>query len=286
VNLAFVLLGLAVVAAWIPAPRIGALVLPPWIALLAAAAVAGFAAGVLAPLGLVALALLAVFAAAARLAPAGRGVFTLLASAWALALALHLVPGFRNPVLVAGVRFSADALPFTVYLNFDKAAAGLVLVAAFCRPGTGAPAARSVAWTLAGALATCVVVLGLGVATGFTRLEPKWPADAPTLLAVNLLFTCVAEEAFFRGLIQARIAGLAETTGRTFWRPLAVVVAAVLFGLAHAGGGALYAGLAAVAGIGYGMTYAATRRIESAILVHFALNAVHFVGFTYPALAR
>jgi membrane protease YdiL (CAAX protease family) len=43
--------------------------------------------------------------------------------------------------------------------------------------------------------------------------------------------------------------------------------------------------LATVAGLFYGAAYLRTRRIEGAILTHFALNAVHFLAFTYPALA-
>ena len=33
------------------------------------------------------------------------------------------------------------------------------------------------------------------------------------------------------------------------------------------------------------MAYARTRRIEAAILTHIAVNATHFLLFTYPALA-
>jgi membrane protease YdiL (CAAX protease family) len=43
--------------------------------------------------------------------------------------------------------------------------------------------------------------------------------------------------------------------------------------------------LATIAGLFYGAAYLRTRRIEGAILTHFALNAAHFLAFTYPALA-
>ncbi len=284
--LTFVFLGLAIAAAWVPAPRWRSMAVPPWMPLFAGAAVAGFLAGVLAPIALAALVVLCALAGAAVFAPRGGPMFTLLAAACALALALHVVPGFHNPRLVDGVRLTVDAVPFTSTLNFDKAAAGLVLLAAFCRPGRGGDGRRAIAWTLGGAVAVPAVVIGAAVLAGYTRFEPKWPDGGAAFLAANLLFTCVAEEAFFRGLIQERIARLAEATGHAAWRGVAVVVAAVLFGLAHAGGGPLYMALAGLAGLGYGMAYAATRRIESAILVHFALNAVHFVGFAYPALAR
>ena len=282
----FVLLGLAIAAAWIPAPRLGGIAVAPWVPLFGAAVLAGALAGVLAPVAIVALAVLCGFAAAARFAPRGRGLLTVVAAAWALALSLHVLPGFHAWTLFDGVRFSADSLPFKAALNFDKPAAGLLLLVALCRPGTGADARRSLAWTSGAAIVTPVVAIGVAVLAGFTRFEPKWPDDGAVFLAANLLFTCVAEEAFFRGLIQERIARLADDGGRPAWRGIAVVVAAVLFGLAHAGGGPLYMLLAGIAGLGYGVVYATTRRIESAILVHFALNAAHFVGFAYPALAR
>ena len=285
-DLAFFLLGLAIASAWAPPLRVRGLAVPPWAVLSGLAVLAGAHANVLAPAGLVALGLLCAFAAAACFAPRGRGLLTVVAAAWALALSLHVVPGFHAWTLFDGVRFSADSLPFKAALNFDKPAAGLLLLVAFCRPGQGADARRSLAWTGGAAIVTPVVAIGAAVLAGFTRYEPKWPDGGAVFLAANLLFTCVAEEAFFRGLIQERIARLADDGGRPAWRGVAVVVAAVLFGLAHAGGGPLYMLLAGIAGLGYGVVYAATRRIESAILVHFALNAVHFVGFAYPALAR
>ena len=38
-------------------------------------------------------------------------------------------------------------------------------------------------------------------------------------------------------------------------------------------------------GLGYGWVYLRTERIEASILTHFLLNCIHFVFFTYPALA-
>ncbi|NLW46303.1 MAG: CPBP family intramembrane metalloprotease [Firmicutes bacterium] len=46
-----------------------------------------------------------------------------------------------------------------------------------------------------------------------------------------------------------------------------------------------YVFIAALAGIGYGYAYHKTQRIETGILVHFALNLVHICCFTYPALS-
>ena len=66
---------------------------------------------------------------------------------------------------------------------------------------------------------------------------------------------------------------------------IALVFSAVLFGLAHLGGGLSYALAATVAGLGYGAAYLRTQRIEAAMAVHFSVNALHFLLFTYPRLA-
>ncbi len=49
---------------------------------------------------------------------------------------------------------------------------------------------------------------------------------------------------------------------------------------------ALYVVVATLSGLGYSIAYAATRRIEAAVLTHFGVNAIHFFGFTYPHLVQ
>ena len=100
---------------------------------------------------------------------------------------------------------------------------------------------------------------------------------AGLFLTSNLFLTCVAEEAAFRGVIQGLLARRLGTDLRTVNGWLPVLLAAVLFGLAHAAGGPLYVGLAMLAGLGYGLAYALSARIELAIALHFALNALVFL---------
>jgi hypothetical protein len=127
-----------------------------------------------------------------------------------------------------------------------------------------------------------LVLLGLSLASGYVRFDPKFPRESWLWITVNLCFTCVAEEALFRGFIQAQLARLWGNVVRGGW--YALLVSAVLFGLAHAAGGPAYVTLATIAGVGYGWAYLRTGRIEASILTHFAVNATHFFGFTYPAL--
>jgi len=285
VLLTYGLLALAVLSLWLPLPATPAVRGTPAVFVLLACA-AGLAAGVLDWRAPPAIAAYLAVALAARLgAPGWRRTLLLFATGiGAFLFALHRAPGFHNPVLAAGVRFSADAPPFALHANFDTAVAGIVLMAVFCEPvrtSAGWRALLGRAWPVL--LATPAAVLALGWALGYVRPDVKWTPYSAWFLASNLLFTCVTEEAFFRGFILARIARGLE--GRPWGGWFAVAVSTLLFGLAHAGGGPLLVLLATVAGLGYAAAYLRGGRIEGAILTHFALNAVHFVAFTYPYLA-
>lgn len=278
----FSLLALAVCAVWLPAIDIGRYRLEPWTLLLVAAMAAGFLTGVLGSAGILAIAVLAALCWLGQNASrqATRALCTAGAAALAIALALHLVPGFNNPIALDRIQVSQGAPVFTQYANFDKAAAGLLLLAFFCRRSTSPREWRAISGTTAVSMAaTAGLVMTAALLTGYAAFDPKLPSFAATFLIINLLFTCVSEEAFFRGFLQERI-----LRARPTWHAVAIVVSGLLFGLAHWAGGPLYVALASLAGICYSVAYDRARRIEAAILTHFAVNAVHFLGFTYPRL--
>ncbi|SFG18301.1 hypothetical protein SAMN05518865_10993 [Duganella sp. CF458] len=248
-----------------------------WLVLLGLAISAGLAAGVLRPVAGASIAALLAFSwlATRHGKAAVRVLLTLLALLLALALAVHAVPGYDNPLLLKDVQLSASSAPYTLYANFDKGVVGLVLLVFFChRAGSWrdfAAAWRSQALVFAGLLAG---VLGVGWAIGFVHPDFKLSPFLPLFAVVNLLFVCVAEEAFFRGVIQGQLAHYGDA--------LAVAVSGLLFGAAHLAGGWQIGVLASLAGLGYALLYARTRRIEIAIAAHFLLNLVHFIAFTYP----
>jgi membrane protease YdiL (CAAX protease family) len=284
IFLSFCILALAVLLLWAPAIR-GQRDWN-WCAGLVLACVGGLLAGAMdwrAPLAIAVFALLA-WRARELDAAWQRVPLVVLTGLFAFLLALHRVPGFFNPVVAEGIVFSAGAPALSLRLNFDTAVAGIVLLGVFCPTIRGAAEWRAMlgrVWPLLAA--TLVVVLGTGWALHYVRPDLKWTPYSAYFLASNLLFTCVTEEAFFRGFLLERMErGLAR------WRAgaaAALVLSSLLFGLAHARGGAPLVLLASIAGLFYGAAYLRTRRIEGAILTHFALNAVHFLAFTYPALA-
>lgn len=285
--LPFVLLAFAILLVWAPAWRVGDVRLPPWTLAFAAAGVAGVVATppVLEAPALAALMVLAALAWGCTAAPRRRGALVTLTAVLALAVSVHRWPGFHAPVLFTDIRLTPDAARFVLALNFDKGAAGLLLLAACCaRVRSWREFASQCPAIAVTAVATAAVSIGIAVAAGYVRFEPKWTAAGPAFLLANLFFTCVAEEAFSRGVIQEGLMRLADRREGPARQWLAIGVSTLLFGLAHAGGGAVWMLVATIAGFGYAVIYARTRTIEGAILVHFVVNAAHFIGFTYPRL--
>lgn len=283
----FVLLGLAIAAVWLPPIRLGQRRLPIWRPAFIAAIGVALVTDVLAGPGLTALVFLgALLWVAQRAAAKALSIPCTVAGALlALALALHLLPGFANPVAIAGVRLTADAAPYWQRLNFDKGAAGLLVLALTARRAATIHEWRAALriGTLA-AVVTAFLIASAGIAMSHFAPAPKLPAVALTFLFTNLFFTCIAEEAFFRGLIQEPLHQFAQARPRLRWMPVAA--AGLAFGAAHAAGAPAGAALASIAGFGYAGAYALTRRVEAAIFAHFGVNAIHFFTFTYPHLQR
>src|ERR1019366_7300326 len=128
----YTLLTLAVLALWFGADDRASVLyrnvwLLPWVASLATA----LAFGIVQPIGLVWIVALVAATFAFSRPPAQR--WQLVAAGIALlvlaaGLTLHRLPGFNNPRVISSVRFSADAIPFTLYLNYDKTLAGLFIL--------------------------------------------------------------------------------------------------------------------------------------------------------------
>ncbi|ALM87176.1 hypothetical protein ASB57_22085 [Bordetella sp. N] len=199
----------------------------------------------------------------------------------AVALGAHLLPGFQNPIVLHALRTTPDAAPFSMYLNLDKPLVGFWVILAL--PWSTSRRFWRQALSSAGMALLFVVPICmlLAFALGMVTWAPKLLPYALLWLFNNLLIVCVAEEAFFRGYVQG---GLSRLWGKGTKACLgALVVSAILFGLAHYAGGWRWMLVAGVAGLAYGWAYQ-RGGLRAAVLTHFGLNAVHFFFFTYPAL--
>ena len=197
-------------------------------------------------------------------------------------LGMHALPGFHNFLLLDKVVLSSGAEPYSLYLNFDKTLVGICILA-FCHESLLSRVAewrKSFQRAAPLAVASVILVAFGAMALGYLTWQPKWTPLFWFWAPVNLLFTCLSEEVFFRGFIQREITSTLH--GSRWGSGLAIAVSGLLFGLAHFAGGVSYVLLATAAGFGYAIVYHRSRSIEMSMLTHFALNATHFLLFTYP----
>ncbi|EFK1743429.1 CPBP family intramembrane metalloprotease, partial [Escherichia coli] len=121
------------------------------------------------------------------------------------------------------------------------------------------------------------LILFLAVFLGGLNPEIHFPEWLPEFILANLFFVSLAEESLFRGYIQSRLSEVMSPL-------VALVVAALLFGLFHYSGGTLLMLFATLSGIVYGLSWMWSGRLWVATLFHFGLNLCHLLFFTYPLL--
>lgn len=272
-------------AGWIAAQEPSKKKYLPWILLAILALTSGMIAGYVA---IIAIPVCVIFVLVTRAfvnspqASLQKAICGVVVALFCLTFALHVFPGFQNPILIINHQFSADAVPYTQYANFDKAVVGAVLLGYVCQCSTTLPGLwkrlrRAVLITLISA----AIILLIATTLNFTHLVIKFPTFTPIFLIVNLLFTVVAEEAFFRGFLQSQCVLL--FVKNRFAPLIAIIISAVLFGLAHIAGGLTYFFLSCLLGLACAYSfYVCEQKIEAPILVHFLFNAIHFMGFSYP----
>jgi len=187
---------------------------------------------------------------------------------------------FNNYKFLDKVSLSNDALTYSLYFNLDKTLVGIFIIAFGFRDKRirAFPIVKVMGINY---LLMVSVFFALAIVLGFIRFDPKWPSFTPVWILVNLCFTSMAEEAFFRKFIQQKIY---DSVRSKYAGSISIILASVVFGLAHFKGGIVYVILVSLAGVFYGYVYYKTQRIESSIVLHFMFNLTHLLLFTYPGL--
>jgi len=173
------------------------------------------------------------------------------------------------------------APPLPLRLSWDKLLVGVTLLAWWLGGSWPQYTRPALAWF--GAALTLALVPSLALGLGLVEWRPKWHDAFWLWLPLNLGMTVLAEELFFRGLLQS---GLSRWLGE--WPALLVTtllfgLAHLPFGLAHGTSGLAFASLAACAGLGYGWVYRFSGRLVAPVALHLAVNSAHFLLLTYPA---
>lgn len=232
----------------------------------------GFALGYIQPIGLAVGAILATLLLYAdrRLPSTLWAVLSLLACT---ALAAHAVPGFSATPLWPARQLSADAAPYALRLSWDKLLVGITLLAWWLgQPQQKKPLSHGVWLTAA---LTLLGVPMLALALGLVGWQPKWPEQLWLWLAVNVGVVVLAEELLFRGLLQTCLVSRFGTR----W---GIALTALLFAAVHLPFSPLFAVVAGLAGLGYGLIFNYSGRISLAIALHAAVNLLHLLLLSYP----
>lgn len=215
-----------------------------------------------------------------------RFVVILVALILSFALNFHMVPGFSNWLIISKASLGTDAMPYTLYYNFDKPFIGFFILA------LNLPLIRDritrnkmlFKTFMLGAIGIAII-LYLSITFHVVKYDLKIPSFLPIWIFANLFLTSIPEEVFFRGFIQRE---LTEHMKFPLSSVLVVIIVALAFALAHLFfiQNPAYLVLAFTSGVVYGTIYQVTKKIESSILCHFFLNLVHIIFFTYPALTQ
>lgn len=198
---------------------------------------------------------------------------------------LHALPGFHNFKIIDQVKLSPDSNFYSAYVSVDKIMVGSLLLLFYCALNKSITewkkSLRSLPFPL---LYVCALLLGTAFAMHSIKIDLKIPSILIWWLPTNLLLVCAMEEIFYRGFIQKELTKFFASYKNKNW--IALSIAAFIFGISHYRGGVPYIILSTLAGIGHGYVFMRSQRLESSILLHFSVNLIHILGFSYPSLLR
>jgi hypothetical protein len=202
-----------------------------------------------------------------------------------LGLLGHLFSGFHGELFISERKLTICAIPYKKYLGFEKPIIAILILAFYhSLINNKIKIFFIIKKVLPIILLTFVTIIPLSLWMGYVKFDMKFIPLFFSWGMVNLLFTCTGEEAFFRGFVLKGFLSFFEE--KKWGIVISLLLSSILFGMAHFQGGFHYMILSMIAGIYYGFAYIKTSHIESSILVHFSLNAVHFLFFTYPMLDK
>lgn len=192
------------------------------------------------------------------------------------------LPGFSSPAVYENTIFGTNVFPATLHLHYGRGFAGTLLFCALARR-IGSLLEIRRALKAAGKVPLFILAyFVLGYVLWYVP-DLKFNADIVRYLVANLFFISLADEAFFRLLVQDRLERFFGD-GDTESMYLAAVITTILFALSYyIHGAAIEAAiLIFIAGLIYAYTYGKTRCIEISILTHFLIDGLLIIGFLYP----
>lgn len=212
-------------------------------------------------------------------------VLFLLISSITILIFLHKIPGYNNLPILNKIKLNENSAPFSIWLNFDKPM--IVIFLLLLSPLTITLCLQDYkkifkeGWMFFLVLPLLLIIAG--IIANYVKFDFKIPA-VTGLWTINMLFfTCLSEELFFRYFLQNNLENFFQKF--KYKHSISLIVTSIAFVFIHDLRSSNYIALVFITSIFYGLIYKKTDRIESAILLHFLVNLIHFLFLSYPYYA-
>lgn len=198
----------------------------------------------------------------------------------AYVIAVYRPEGFTYPLVWEVSSLYEGGNPLQLYLNMSKGVGGLLLLVWFLRSVEDKVKVRPLLVSFKILLSGVLSIIAFSWFGSYVVFIPKFSSEFLYFFIINLFFTVIPEEVFFRPLLQYRLALFFKN--RTLGRILAICLVGILFSLVHVPYSHQLFTLYLVAGLIYGIVFDLTNRLSMSIACHFGVNALNIVFFTYP----
>jgi membrane protease YdiL (CAAX protease family) len=204
---------------------------------------------------------------------------------------LHQIPSIDNIELLTNIKLSKNSSNFDLWLNFDKPLIAIFLLFfAYNPPKKFSDYKNIFIQTTKLFVPLLIILLALGTFGNFLVFDLKFPNFEITFLwLIKMIFlTIFAEEFFFRFFMQNSVILLLKNS-KYFSKNsqiIGLIFTSIIFGLTHFSQGFIFILLATICGFFYGLIFIRTRYIEASILLHFLINLIHFIFFSYPSALK
>lgn len=200
-----------------------------------------------------------------------KGVSFAIAALLMLVVNSGVIPGNDHVALLAPY---SDQVGNQIYASFRPAKAVIALTVVLFMLVRPQPLKR-----------TDLPVMGMAIVIPFIAgafllgVSVKFTATIALAVLINLVVVCIAEEGFFRWVLQRGL-----ETGLPKWKWIVTIAVAVLFTTLHTGWAAspVLLALVGIAGLGYALVWTLRGSFWACVLTHWGVNLLHMTLLPYP----
>ena len=197
-----------------------------------------------------------------------------------LAIAIYRPQGFSYPLVKDFGQLYVGGEPYFLYLNASKVLGGYIICCLLLYRADISGLQKPVGYHVISVVAAIATVLLIAIAIFDVGIQFKLVDGIMFFAICNLLFTVIPEEAFYRVLVQNKLAEFLGKQKRA--RLIAAGLTTLIFALSHSAAIGPEFFLFVLVGSIYTAVYVATGSLLATVATHFGVNIIHFIFLEYP----